>query len=70
MFNWAYTKIVKNTDTQQFGNIKSTSASHCLVSLLDFIPIHLDKRNISLALAFIDLKKTFDLVDHTVLLNK
>ena len=70
VFNWAYPKIVKNMDTQQFGNIKSTSTSHCLVSLLDFSLSHLDKRNTSLVLAFADFKKAFDLVDHTVLLNK
>ena len=57
-------------DTQQFGNIKSISTSHCLVSLLDLILSHLDKRNTYVALAFIDFKKAFDLVDYTVLLNK
>ena len=70
VFDWAYEKICPTLDPQQFGNIKATSTSHYLVSLLDFIHSHLDKRNTSLALAFIDFRKAFDLVDHTVVINK
>lgn len=70
VFDWAYNKICNSIDTQQFGNIKSTSTSHYLVSLLEFVHNHLDKRNTSLALAFVDFRKAFDLVDHTVVINK
>ena len=63
------TKFV-TIDTQQFGNIKSTSTSHYLVSFLEFVHSHLDKRNTSLAIAFVDFRKAFDLVDHTVVINK
>ena len=68
VFNWAYPKIIRNTDTQQFGNIESVSTFPCLISLLDFILSHLDKHNT--ALAFVDFKNAFDIVDHTVLFNK
>ena len=70
VFDWAYDQICSSLDHQQFGNIKATSTSHYLVSFLDFIHSHLDERNTSLALAFIDFKKAFDLVDHTVVINK
>ncbi|KAK4323710.1 hypothetical protein Pmani_005612 [Petrolisthes manimaculis] len=72
VFNWSYSQISKQLDTRQFGNIKSTSTSHCLVSFLEFIHSHLDKSNTSLALAFVDFRKAlyFDLVDHTVVINK
>ncbi|XP_045134445.1 uncharacterized protein LOC123518009 [Portunus trituberculatus] len=70
VFDWAYNKISSFLDIQQFGNIRATSTSHYLVSFLDFIHSHLDKRNTSLAVAFVDFKKAFDLVDHTVVINK
>ena len=44
--------------------MKSFSTTHCLVSF------HLDKRNTSLAVAFVDYRKAFDLVDHTVVVTK
>ena len=70
MFDWSYSKIIKHIDPQQFGNIKATSTSHYLVNCLEFIHSHLDKRDTSLALAFVDFKKAFDLVDHSVVINK
>ena len=70
VFDWAYTKIANSLDIKQFGNIKATSTSHYLVSFLEFIHSHLDKRNTSLAVAFVDFRKAFDLVDHTVVINK
>jgi len=69
VFDWANSNICNSIDLQQFGNMKSSSTTHCLVSFLDFIHSHLDKRNTSLALAFVDFKKAFDLVDHTVVIT-
>ncbi len=70
VFDWSYAEIIKHIDTQQFGNVKATSTSHYLVNILEFIHSHLDKRDTSLALAFVDFKKAFDLVDHSVVINK
>lgn len=70
IFSWAYNTICKKIDMKQFGNMKSTSTTHCLVSLLDFIHQNLDKRKTSLALTFIDFRKAFDLVDHTTVIKK
>ncbi|MPC18260.1 RNA-directed DNA polymerase from mobile element jockey [Portunus trituberculatus] len=56
--------------TIQFGNIKATSTSHYLISFLEFIHVTLNKQNTSLAAAFVDFKKAFDLVDNTVVINK
>ena len=50
--------------------MKSSTTIHCLVSFLDFIHSHLDKRNTSLAVAFVDFRKDFDLVDHSVIITK
>lgn len=54
-------------DVQQFGNMKSSSTSYCLISFLDLMHSHLEKRDASIALGFIDFGNVFDLVDHTVL---
>ena len=70
VFDWAYTKIQNSLDVKQFGNIKATSTTHYLTSFLEFIHSHLDKRNTSLAVAFVDFRKAFDLVDHTVVIKK
>ncbi|XP_045101294.1 uncharacterized protein LOC123498195 [Portunus trituberculatus] len=56
-------------DIQQFGNIRATSTSHYLISFLDFIHSQLDKWNTSLAVVFVDFKKAFDIVDHTVVIK-
>lgn len=50
--------------------MKHSSITHCLVSFLDFIPSHLDKQDTSLAVAFVDFSKAFDLVVHTVAITK
>ena len=63
-------KILPLTDLKQFGNLKSTSTSHYLVSLIDHIRIILKKPNSWLNLISIDLQKTFDLVNHNILIEK
>ena len=50
--------------------MKSFSTTHCLVSFLDFIHNYLNKRNTSHSVAYVDLRKAFDLVDHTVVITK
>ncbi|XP_063852041.1 uncharacterized protein LOC135095187 isoform X1 [Scylla paramamosain] len=70
VYDWAYTKTCYTVDIRQFGNIKATSTSHYLTSFLDFIHSHLDKRNTSLPVAFVDFKKAFDLVDQLCCLQQ
>ncbi len=70
VFNLAFDHLKKSIDTRQFGNMKATSTSHYLVSFLNFLHIHLDQRKTSLAVAFVDFRKAFDLVDHSTVINK
>ncbi|XP_076039036.1 uncharacterized protein LOC143024139 [Oratosquilla oratoria] len=64
VFNSVYSNIKDSIDAQQFGNMKSSSTTHSLIDLLNFLHSNLDKRNTSLAVTFVDFRKAFDLVDH------
>ena len=71
VFDRAYADIAESIDPQQFGNMKNSSTTHCLISLLDFIHRTLDaQRSVSVALAFVDFSKAFDLVNHNVVIKK
>ncbi|KAK3890459.1 hypothetical protein Pcinc_005588 [Petrolisthes cinctipes] len=70
VFDWASASIKKFIDNQQFGNIKSSSTTHCLISLLDFVYKNLEQWKTSVILTFLDFKKAFDLVDHNVIIIK
>ena len=54
VFDWAYSDIKTYIDSQQFGDMKSFSTTHCNLSFLDFMHSHLNKRNIYLTFAFVD----------------
>ena len=70
MSDWAYADLASSIDMQQYGNVKATSTTHYLISLLDYIYTNLEKRKTSVVTTFIDLSKTFDLVDHTAVIRK
>ncbi|XP_050721171.1 uncharacterized protein LOC127001045 [Eriocheir sinensis] len=70
IFRWAYTHLAPLMDQQQFGNIKSSSTTHCLIDLLDYVYRNLEKRKTSVALTFVDFRKAFDLVHHTTVITK
>ena len=70
IFKWAYSHLAPLMDQQQLGNIKSSSTTHCLIDLLDYVYRNLEKRKTSVALAFVDFRKAFDLVHHTTVITK
>ncbi|MPC74785.1 hypothetical protein E2C01_069160 [Portunus trituberculatus] len=37
IFRWTYSHLAPLMDQQQFGNIKSSPTTHCLVNLLDSV---------------------------------
>ena len=54
---------------EQFGFLKNKGTKDALASISDFIYSNIDKNNPTL-IAFLDLAKAFDTVDHKILLGK
>ena len=67
---WLYADIAPKIDPQQFGNVKGSSTTHCLIDFLDYTYKELEKRKTAVVATFIDFKKAFDLVDHTTVIKK
>nr|XP_054756996.1 CUB and sushi domain-containing protein 3-like [Lytechinus pictus] len=57
-------------DCSQFGNLKGSSINHYLVSLLDVIQRNLDKQGHYANLCAVDFMKAFDLINHTLAIQK
>ena len=56
---------------KQFGYRKGVSCEHMLLCLLDKFLLHLDNKNPQfIAVLSLDVKKAFDTVDHTLLIDK
>ncbi|XP_069995866.1 uncharacterized protein [Penaeus vannamei] len=56
-------------DHRQFGNTKGCSTVHYLVDLINDITSNVDK-SLEVTTVTIDLRKAFDLIDHTTLIKK
>ena len=71
MYNHLINFIDKNTILYkyQFGFRKLHSTNHAIISLVKKVNNALDSRRILIS-AFLDLKKTVDIVDHCILLDK
>ena len=67
---WINQDIGDVIDPQQFGNVSGVSTSHYLVSLLHYLHQGADKTNNVGTMILTDFSKAFDLVDHTVMINK
>ena len=67
---WLYENIGKKIDLRQFGSIKGSSTSLCLVDLLHNWLKSLDKPGHYLYVCLLDFSKAFDRIDHTILVRK
>ena len=68
--NWVLEDVSDKIDTQLFGNIKGVSTSHYLVSLLNFLHSGADAINNVGTVVLTDFSKAFDMVDHTLMIEK
>ena len=68
--NWILDDIRHKIDINQYGNVKGVSTSHYLVSLMHFLHRGADSPNNRGTVVLTDFSKAFDLIDHTLLINK
>ncbi len=67
--NWLLDKTERSIDLRQYGGMKGLSTTHALVDLLHHIHESAHIGNTS-RICFIDYSKAFDLIDHTILIQK
>eukprot|EP00057_Strongylocentrotus_purpuratus_P006372 XP_011660846.1 PREDICTED: uncharacterized protein LOC105436707 [Strongylocentrotus purpuratus] len=68
--SWITRDISHKLDSQQYGNIRNSSTTHYLVSLVDTILKGTDKPGHVASLCAIDYAKAFDHIDHNVVVRK
>ena len=68
--DWVLESIRDLIDIRQFGSLQNSSTSHALVSLLHHILSETDKPGKAVRVFLLDFAKAFDLIDHTILLQK
>ena len=67
---WVLDDIQHKIDERQFGNVKGVSTSHYLVSLLHHLHQGAEGSHNVGTVVLTDFSKAFDLVDHTILVDK
>ena len=67
---WALDDISSSIDRNQYGSIKGSSTSHCLIEILDIFFKGADKLNTVGTLVVTDFSKAFDCVDHTLAIQR
>jgi len=64
-----YKNVSSKINLAQYGSIKKSSTTHCLVKMMDFLLSSLERPKVKLVISMNDLRKAFDLVDHDILIN-
>ena len=67
---WVLDDVEHKIDKRQFGNVKGLSTAHYLVSLVHYLHQGVDKNHNVGTVVLTDFSKAFDLVDHTILIEK
>jgi hypothetical protein len=68
--DWVLEDIQDKIDPQQYGNIKGISTSHYLVSLMHSLHQGADRINNVGTVVLTDFSKAFDMIDHSILIDK
>lgn len=67
---WLIEDVVHLIDFNQFGCLKGTSTTYCLLDMMHNWLSSIDKPGMFLRACFLDFSKAFDHIDHTILVNK
>ena len=67
---WLIDDVKHHIDPQQFGSLKGTSTTYCLLDMLHNWLSSLDCPGKFLRVCFLDFSKAFDHIDHTILVTK
>ena len=67
---WVLDDIQSSFDRNQYGSIKGSSTTHCVIELLDVLYRGTDKPNSVGTMVVTDFSKAFDCVDHTLAIQK
>ena len=62
--------VLKKLDPNQYGTVPRSSTTQALISMLHFLNASTDGNGATTRVVLFDYKKAFDLIDHTLLLNK
>jgi len=63
---WVLDDLTGSIDRNQYGSVKGSSTTHCLIELLDVLYKGTDKSDTVGTLVVTDFSKAFDCVDHTL----
>ena len=67
---WLIESIWDAIDKRQFGSVPKSSTSHALISLIHHLLSETDGTGKAVRVFLLDFSKAFDLIDHTILLQK
>ena len=67
---WIISDVRNNIDAQQFGSLKGSSTTYCLLDMLHCWFSHLDSTGHFLRICFLDFSKAFDRIGHNILIQK
>jgi hypothetical protein len=62
--------VRNNIDVQQFGSLKGSSTTYCLLDMLHTWLSHLDSTGHFLRICLLDFSKAFDRIGHNILIQK
>jgi hypothetical protein len=68
--NWIISDLGHKIDPQQFGCLKGTSTTYCLLDILHNWLNHLDNPGKYIRVCFLDFCKAFDRIDHNIVISK
>ena len=67
---WVIDDISHMLDIRQFGNVAGVSTNHYLVNMIHYLHIGAEESHNTGRIVLTDFSKAFDLVDHTILIEK